>query len=77
MFSLSNFLNDNSFQIYYKNNYLNIYNYNKLNNINETFIDLTYNDNNYLYIIGHSLRVVKLLKKEIVIEGFITNISFS
>lgn len=77
MFSLSNFLNDNSFQIYYKNNYLNIYNYNKLNNINETFIDLTYNDNNYLYIKGHSLRVVKLLKKEIVIEGFITNISFS
>ena len=75
MLSIRKFINDKSFQVLYRNNSLDIVNYDSINYMKDNDISISFN-NCVLNIIGSDLRVKKLLESEILISGFIKSIKF-
>ena len=75
MLNIRSFINDTSFQILYKDNYLDIINYTNINYMEDSKISLNYLDNKIL-IKGNNLVVKKLLESEILITGNFISIEF-
>lgn len=70
---LVNYIKDNNFKINYVNNSVNIVNYDKIIEIENTVITITKEDK-IIFIKGNDLRLNKLLDNEVVITGTINKI---
>ena len=70
---LVNYIKDNNFKINYVNNSVNIVNYDKIIEIENTVITITKEDK-MIFIKGNDLRLNKLLDNEVVITGTINKI---
>ena len=70
---LVNYIKDNNFKINYANNSVNIVNYDKIIEIENTVITITKEDK-IIFIKGSDLRLNKLLDNEVVITGTINKI---
>lgn len=70
---LINYIKDNNFKINYVNNSVNIVNYDKIIEIENTVITITKEDK-MIFIKGSDLRLNKLLDNEVVITGNINKI---
>lgn len=70
---LVNYIKDNNFKINYVNNSVNIVNYDKIIEIENTVITITKEDK-IIFIKGNNLRLNKLLDNEVVITGKINKI---
>lgn len=70
---LVNYIKDNNFKINYVNNSVNIVNYDKIIEIENTVITITKEDK-IIFIKGSDLRLNKLLDNEVVITGTINKI---
>lgn len=68
-----NYIKDNNFKINYVNNSVNIVNYDKIIEIENTVITITKEDK-IIFIKGSDLRLNKLLDNEVVITGTINKI---
>ena len=68
-----NYIKDNNFKIYYVNNSVNIVNYDKILDINDTVITVA-KENKMIFIKGNELRLTKLLDNEVLITGLINKI---
>lgn len=68
-----NYIKDNNFKIYYVNNSVNIVNYDKILDINDTVITVV-KENKMIFIKGNELRLTKLLDNEVLITGLINKI---
>lgn len=73
--SINNYIDDKKFSILYKNNKLDIINYNKILDFSDTKISLSYLDTKYI-ITGTNLVISKMMEDEVLIIGNIENISF-
>lgn len=73
--NVRNYINNNSFSMIYKNNSLDVINYNKIIDFNSDLISFCDNDNTY-YIKGNNLVISKMLDNEILIIGDIKEITF-
>ena len=71
---INNYIYDKEFKLIITDNYINIINYEEINNftINEIIIKC---HNNIIAIEGENLLITKMLKDEVLIKGTITNIS--
>ena len=71
---INNYIYDKEFKLIITDNYINIINYEEINNftINEIIIKC---HNNIITIEGENLLITKMLKDEVLIKGTITNIS--
>ena len=70
---LVNYIKDNNFKISYVNDSVNIVNYDKIIEIENTVITITKEDK-IIFIKGSDLRLNKLLDNEVVITGNINKI---
>lgn len=70
--SFINYLKDKNYIIGIYDNSLYIYNYQKLIDFNNKEVILVIN-NNYFYIGGNNLKIVRLEKRELLINGKITS----
>ncbi len=68
-----NYIKDNKFKICYVNNSVNIVNYDKIIEIENTVITIT-KENKMIFIKGNDLRLNKLLDNEVLITGTINKI---
>ena len=71
--SLNNFINDNTFRFTVYENMINIINYNKIISLEDNYISIL-STNKKILIKGNNLVLKKLLDKEILIKGNISNI---
>lgn len=71
--SLNNFINDNTFRFTVYENMINIINYNKIISLEDNYISIL-STNKKILIKGNNLILKKLLDKEILIKGNISNI---
>ena len=71
-----NYINNKMFSILYKNNKLDIINYNKIIDFSDTKISISYLDSKYI-ITGTNLVISKMLEEEVLITGNIEGISFN
>ena len=76
MFRISRFINDTSFQMMYRENELDIVNYDTINYMEDTKISINYY-NKRLLIKGTNLTAKKLLDSEILISGNIESVDFN
>ena len=76
MFRISRFINDTSFQMVYRNNELDIVNYDTINYMEDTKISINYYGKRLL-IKGTNLTARKLLDNEILICGSIEEVLFN
>ena len=72
---MDNYINNNNFNIIYKNKTLNVINYTKILDFSSTLISIEYKNNTY-YIEGENLVISKMLEEEILITGNIKKITF-
>lgn len=70
---LVNYIKDNNFKINYVNDSVNVVNYDKIIEIENTVITITKEDK-IIFIKGNDLRLNKLLDNEVVITGNINKI---
>ena len=73
---LSNYINNKEFHIHIYNNLLNVDNYDEIITLTDDLIILRYNTK-FVYIKGKDLSINKLLDKEMLISGYIGDISFN
>lgn len=71
--SLNNFINDKTFRFTVYENMINIINYNKIISLEDNYISIL-STNKKILIKGNNLILKKLLDKEILIKGNISNI---
>ncbi len=72
---IDDYINDKVFSIIYKNNYLDIINYTKIDNFSSSNIIISYYNNKYS-IEGNNLIISKMMEEELLIEGDIHKITF-
>lgn len=72
---IKEFLEDNTFSLIIKKNYINIINFIKILVLDDDKVTLELPNNN-ITIIGKELKLLKLLDNEVLIKGIITNIEF-
>lgn len=70
---LVNYIKDNNFKICYVDNSVNIVNYDKILDVNDTVITVI-KENKMIFIKGSELRLTKLLDNEVLITGLINKI---
>lgn len=75
MRKIKDYIRQDEFKIYLKNNIINIQNFTKIGNISDFEITI-YNDNQKIIINGKRLYIKKLLDNEILIVGNYNNIIF-
>ena len=75
MRNIKEYVRNSEFKLIIKNNQIYIENYTNIGNISESNIEI-YNNEERILIKGKNLRINKLLKSEILIQGKYTNISF-
>ncbi len=71
---ITNYIQDNDFKIVYKNNMVNIINYDQIMEIKSDIITLM-KEKKLFFIKGEDLKLNKLLDQELLITGFIKEIS--
>ncbi len=72
---VDNYINDNNFSIFYKNNSLDVINYTKILDFSSTLISFEYKNKSY-YVEGENLVISKMMEEEILITGNISKITF-
>ena len=72
---MKEFLDENTFNIVIKKDYINIQNYQELIKLEANNIILTI-DNKKIIVFGNNLQAIKLLDKEILIKGIISKLEF-
>ena len=75
MRKIKDYIRQDEFKIYLKNNIINIQNFTKIGNVSN-FEIIVYNDNQKIIINGEKLYIKKLLDNEILIIGNYNNIIF-
>ena len=70
---LVNYIKDNNFKICYVDNSVNIVNYDKILDVNDTVITVI-KENKMIFIKGSELRLTKLLDNEVLITGLISSV---
>lgn len=74
--SVRSYINNDNFSIIYKNNKLDVINYNEIVDFNSDLISFKYKNRIY-YVKGKNLVISKMLDSEILIIGDIKEITFS
>ena len=72
---IDNYINNKKFSILYKDNKLDIINYNEIIDFSSSKISIRYNNNTY-HIEGNNLVISKMMEQEILITGDINSITF-
>ncbi len=70
------YINNDDFNMIYKNNYLNVINYKKIIDFTNDLISFEDKNNTY-YVKGNNLVISRMLDNEILIIGDIKEITFS
>lgn len=70
-----NFIDDNSFKLIIYNDLIDVINYQKINDINDTYIKIL--SDKEINILGKDLCILKLKDNEILIKGSLKDISFN
>ena len=73
--TIDNYINDKKFSMIYKDNYLDIINYTKIDNFSSSNIVVSHYNDKYS-IEGYNLVISKMMEEEILVVGDINRITF-